>query len=134
MVVKQIRVNQAKLSRVWKGPNVEQIGRPGISNQAGQQVQPAIKKLTDYLKLEDERFRYLQEAIAKFKEIDEERQIYDATPIKQQQKNESGGIQSSATKEVQLALQIAQSNSEKKSDLINFKMPKDLQLVSTRLR
>jgi len=39
---------------------------------AGQQ-QPAIKKLTDYMKLEDERFRYLHEAILKFKEIDEER-------------------------------------------------------------
>lgn len=46
--------------------DTETIGRPGAQTQVN-------KKLSDYMRLEDERFRYFQEAITKFREIDEER-------------------------------------------------------------
>ena len=57
--------------------DIETIGRPGIQNQLANS-----KKLADYMRLEDERFRYFQEAIAKFREIDEERQLLESTPQK----------------------------------------------------
>jgi hypothetical protein len=39
-------------------------------------------------------------------------------------------VQNSTTKEVQLALQMAQAAQDKKSELVTFKAPKDLHLVN----
>lgn len=48
--------------------DVTQVGRPGIYNQMA-----VHKILSDYLKIEDERFKYFQEALLKFREIDDDR-------------------------------------------------------------
>lgn len=48
--------------------DVSQIGRPGIYNLASNH-----KSLVEYLKLEDERFKYFQEASLKVKEIEDDR-------------------------------------------------------------
>jgi hypothetical protein len=113
--------------------DIDTVGRPGI--QAQMQTN---KKFAEYMRLEDERFRYFQEAISKFREIDEERQLLESTPGKaggQQDKSaqNQNAVQNSTTKEVQLALQMAQAAQDKKSELVTFKAPKDLQLVSFTL-
>jgi hypothetical protein len=87
-------MNQAGFLRTWKGLNSEYVGRPGINVTI-----PQHKKLADYLKLEDERFRYMHEALNKFKEIDDERQILDATSVKVGKDGTTSAVQS-ATKEV----------------------------------
>ena len=52
-VIKQIKVNQGKMARLWQGMDIDTIGRPGIQIQI-----QTNKKFADYLRLEDERFRY----------------------------------------------------------------------------
>jgi hypothetical protein len=97
-VIKQIRINQQKFARVWQGLNCDSIGRPGIQIQI-----QTNKKFAEYLRLEDERFRYFQEAITKFRELDEERLFLEASPTKL----EKPGLANSnnpTTKEVQIAL------------------------------
>jgi len=110
--------------------DIDTVGRPGIQAQM-----LTNKKFAEYMRLEDERFRYFQEAISKFREIDEERQLLESTPGKaggQQDKSaqNQNAVQNSTTKEVQLALQMAQAAQDKKSELVTFKAPKDLQLVN----
>lgn len=55
-VIKNIKMNQTKLSKSWHGMNSECIGRPGI--YACLTSNKKHSKLVEYLRLEDERFRY----------------------------------------------------------------------------
>lgn len=53
--------------------NVETVGRPGIYQHMGPgSTNKKHPKLQDYLRLEDERFRYFWEAIQKLAQIEEE--------------------------------------------------------------
>jgi len=97
---------QIQAGKNWKGMNVEHIGRPGFYSQV-----TTNKKFTDlieYQKLEDERFRYFLEGINKYRELEEEKLIQDMNYNKQAK--ESGVQTGFTTKEVQLAVQIAQSS------------------------
>jgi hypothetical protein len=56
----------------------------------------ANKILSDCQQIEDESFKYFQEALLKFREIDDDRQLNGQTPAKSQK----GDSLSSATKDV----------------------------------
>lgn len=81
MVLKRVKVIQLQAAKTWKGMNVDFIGRPGIY-----QVMNTNKKfeaLAEYQKIEDERFRYFLEGINKYKEIEEEKLLFDINYPKQ---------------------------------------------------
>lgn len=61
------------MTRTWKGLDTENIGRPGIYSFVSQPGNKKYARLLECLRIEDERFRYFQEALIKLRELDEER-------------------------------------------------------------
>lgn len=85
-------------------------GRPGIGGQVGSSKK--YSGIHSYFKLEDERFKYFFDCISKNREIEEEKLQADAPP---------------KTKEAEkMFIAKEQALGPRPSDILNFKMPKDL--------
>lgn len=70
-VLSKLKQTQNQMARQWRGMEMDTIGRPGtLPTQNPQNAQN--KKLQEYVKLEDERFKYFSEAICKLKDFDYE--------------------------------------------------------------